>query len=63
MYVYECNSILTTATKNRSYKEMLRDFTSLTKELKIQGINPGFHFMDNEASTALNMTMTKMNIK
>ena len=63
MYVYECNSILTTATKNISYKEMIRDFTPLTKELKTQGINPGFHFMDNEASTALNITMTNMNIK
>ena len=58
MYVYDCNTILTTATKNRSDKVMIRAFTYLTENLKIQGIHPGFHFMDNEASTALNMMMT-----
>ena len=63
MYVYDCNSILTTAKKNISDKEMIRYFTELTKYLKSRGINPGFHFMDNEASTALNMTMITMNIK
>ena len=36
---------------------------SLTEELKNRGINTGFHFMDNEASTALNLTITTMNIK
>ena len=63
MYVHGCNSILTTAMNNRSDKEMIRDFTSLTEYLKIQVIKPCFHFMDNEASTALRMTMTSMNIK
>ena len=63
MYVYDCNAILTTATKNISDKEMIRSFASLTEELKIRGINPGFHFMDNEASTALKMTMTSIDIK
>ena len=63
MYVYDCNDILTTAMKNRSDKDMIRAFTSLTEDLKIQGISPGFHFMDNEVSTALKMTMTSMNIK
>ena len=42
---------------------MIRDFTALTEDLKIRRINPGFHFMDNEASTDLMMTMTSMNIK
>ena len=63
MYVYDCNTILTTEMKNRSDKEIIRDFTSLTEYLKIRGINTGFHFMDNEASTALKMTMTSMKIK
>ena len=63
MYVYDCNTILTTATKNRSYKEMMRSFKSLTKDLKIRGIHPGFHFMDNEASTALKLTMMIINLK
>ena len=63
MYVYDYNEVLTTGMKNRSEKDMIRDFTSLNKDLKIRGINPGFHFMDNEASTALNITMTFMNIR
>ena len=62
MYVYDFNAILTIAMNNRSDKEIIRDFTSLTEDLKIRGIDPGFHFMDNEASTALKMTMTSMNI-
>ena len=63
MYVYDFNSILTTEINNSSEKETIRDFKSLTEELKIRGINPGFHFMDNQESTALKMTMTTMNIK
>ena len=47
MYVYDCNAILTTAAKNRSDKDTIIAFTSLTEDLKIQGINQGFHFMDN----------------
>ena len=62
MYVYDCNSILPRAMKKRCDKEMIRGFTSLTEDLKIRGIHPGFHFMDNEASYALNLTMTTMNI-
>ena len=42
---------------------MIRAFTELTEDLKIHGINPGFHFMDNEASKALKMTMETMDIK
>ena len=42
---------------------MIQDFIDLTKYLKIRGINPGFHFIDNEAYTDLNMTTTTMNIK
>ena len=41
---------------------MIRAFTSLTEYFKSQVIYPGSHFMDNEAYTALNMTMTTMNI-
>ena len=63
MYMYDCNIILNTAMNIRSDKEIKLSFTSFTEDLKIRGINPGFHFMDNEASTALKMTMTSMNIK
>ena len=63
MYVYDCNTILTTATKNIRDKEMMRAFTSLTGDLKTPGIKSGFHFMDNEESIALNLTMTTMKIK
>ena len=63
MYVYDCNATLTTATKNRSEKEMIRAFTSLAEYLNSQVINPCLYLMDNEASTALKMTMTSMNIK
>ena len=42
---------------------MIRAFTELSEDLKIRGINPGFHFMDNEAYTYLKMTMTAMNIQ
>ena len=63
MFVYDCNAILTTEMKNIIDKEMIRAFTSLTEDLKIQGIKPCFQFMDNEASTNLNTTMTSMNIK
>ena len=63
MYVNDCNDILTTAMKNRINKEMIRDFKSLTEDLKSRGIYPGFHFMDNETSTALNLTMITMNTK
>ena len=34
MYVYNCNSILTTEMKNRSENEMIRAFTSLPEYLK-----------------------------
>ena len=62
MYLYDCNAILTTATKNRSDKEMIRAFKDLTEDLKILGTKPGFHFIDNELSTALKIIMTSMNI-
>ena len=39
---------------------MMRAFTSLTEHLKCLGIKPGFHFMDNKASTALELTMKTM---
>ena len=59
MYLYDYNDIPTTATNSRSNKEMIRAFTELTEELKIQGINPGLNFMDNEAPAVLKITMTK----
>ena len=62
MYVYDCNAILTKATKNRSDREMIQDLIDLIEDLKRRGINPGFHFMDNEESTALNWKMTSTNI-
>ena len=63
MYVYDCNAILTTSMKNKIYKEMIRAFTSLNEDLKSRDIHPCFHFMDNEAYTALNLTMMTKNIK
>ena len=42
---------------------MIRAFTLLPEYSKIRGINPVFNLLDNEASTALNMTVTSMNIK
>ena len=49
--------------KDRSDKDMIRAFTSLTEDLKSREIHPGFHFMDKEAYTALKLTMMTMNIK
>ena len=42
---------------------MVRALTELTEYLKSRRMNSGFHFMNNEASTDLKMTMTTMNIK
>ena len=42
---------------------MIRDFTEFTTDLKIRGINPGFHIMKNEAPTALENYMTTMDTK
>ena len=53
MYVYNCNAILTTETKNRSDKEIIWALKELTTDLKSRVINPGLHFMDNEAPTNL----------
>ena len=63
MYLYYFNSILTTAMKNRSYKEMIQAFTELTEYFKSRRINPIFYLMNNEESKDLNMTITTMNIK
>ena len=62
MYVYGCNAILKTVIKNKSDKEMIQDFTELTKDLKIHRINAGLYFMENEASTALKMKITTIGI-
>ena len=63
MYMYDCNAILATEINNIIDKEMIRSFTSLTEDFKSCVIHPGFHFIENEASTALKMTITSMNIK
>ena len=63
MYVYAYKAILATAMNNISDKEMTQAFTELTVYLKIRGIKPGFHFMDNEASIALKMEILTMDIK
>ena len=63
MYVYGFNAILATAMKNRRDKEMIWAFIQITTDLKIHGIDPGFHFMDKKSSTALKMAMTSMGIK
>ena len=63
IYVYDCNDILNIETNNRSDKDIIIDLKLLTEDLKSQGIHPGFYFMDNEASNALNLTMETMNIK
>ena len=63
IYIYDCNAIPTTSMKNISYKEIIIDFTELTEDLKSRRINPGIHFMDNDASIALNMTMPTVNIE
>ena len=63
MYIYDYNGILTTYTKNRSEKEMIRAFIELIEVLKTRGINPESHFMANAASTPFKMTMTTMDIQ
>ena len=63
IYVYDYNTILSMAMKNRSDKEMIPAFTELTEDIKSIAINPGFHFMDNETYIALNMAMASMDIK
>ena len=62
MYVYDFNAILNTATKNGSDKERIQAFTKLTEYLKSRGMNPGFHFMENEVATAFKTTMRTMDI-
>ena len=49
--------------KNRSDKEMIRAFTELTENVKICVTNLGLHLVDNEASTALKMKISDINIK
>ena len=51
MYTYYCITILKTPTNNRSDQDIIRDFTELTTDFKICGINPGLHTMDTKAST------------
>ena len=41
---------------------MILAFTELKTDLKIRGINPGFNFVGNEASTAMNIEMKTIDI-
>ena len=41
---------------------MILAFTELTIDLKIRGINPGFNFVGNEASTAMKIEMKTIDI-
>ena len=63
MYVYGCNDVLAITMKNISDKSMIQAFTEITIDLKNWGINPVFHFMDNEASTTFKLAMITMDIK
>ena len=63
MYAYDYNVTLMIATKNRSDKEMIQDFTEFSTYLKSRRLNLGSHFMENEASTALKIAMITMYIK
>ena len=36
---------------------MIQDFAELTEDLKIRGINPVLHFMENEEPTAFKMAI------
>ena len=63
VYVYYFSAILTKKMNNRSDKKMIRVFTELTEYFKKRGINPGFHFVYNESSTAFKMTITTLGIK
>ena len=62
MYVYDCNANMKTVTKKIGNKGMIYDFTEFTTEFKIRGINPGFHIMDREASTVVELDITTMDI-
>ena len=53
MYAYNCDDILTNVMKKRSDKDIIQDFTELTADFKISGINLGFDFIDKKASTPL----------
>ena len=60
---YDCNAILTTPMNNIIEKKMIRAFKELTTDLKSRWFDPGFHIMDNEASTSIKKAMTNMGIK
>ena len=62
MYIYDCNAILKTSINIRSDKYIIRDFTELTTDFKICGINPGLHTMDTKASTEFKSFITTVYI-
>ena len=49
---------MTTPMNNRSDKEMIRDFTESTTDLKSRGTNPVFRIINTKASTVLKKTVT-----
>ena len=62
MYLYDFHAILTTTMKKRSDNEMIEDFTEFRTDIKIHGINPVLHFIDNEALTEFKMSITTMDV-
>ena len=63
MYVYGWNTFLANQTKKRSDKDIIRYFVELTAYFERRGINPGFHIMDNKASTEFKNSRTTIDIK
>ena len=62
MYLYYCNAILTTGMNNKRKKGIIWVFKQLTTYLIMHGINPGFQFIDNEASISFKMAIPIMDI-
>ena len=54
MYIYDCNTILTTVLKNRSDKDMMQAFIEFNIDFKSRRINPVFHFMEKNHQQHLN---------
>ena len=59
-YSYNANDILWEPTKSKNDGETLRVFDKVHEKLTKRGINPTFHVIDNEASSAV-MSWLKRN--
>jgi hypothetical protein len=62
LYDYDSNSFLSTPMKNRSDKEMAREFDFLIQSLILRGLKPRLQRLDNEASLALINYLTQQGI-